>query len=268
MEKQEISETIDNYLQKRKDPTDAELRLFLLEVDNHCPLCGKELQSRTQKKLREKRFQIAHIYPNSPTKEQLDVLNGLERLGQNSESFENRIALCKDCHGTQDYHTTPEEYNHLKAIKESLLLKTTLHDATLTLGLEIEIEQIISKIATLTENELAELNYLAIPLADKFYPNEILLKTKVNSYVTIYFTYIRELFRNLERASSFDFNILSMQIRAAFQKMDNAGANKNEIFEAMNLWIGRKTLNTCHSACEAITSFFVQNCEVFYEVSK
>ena len=66
---QDIS--VDSYLQERKDPTDAELRLFLLEVNNHCPLCGKELQSRSQKKLREKKFQIAHIYPNKPTKEQL-----------------------------------------------------------------------------------------------------------------------------------------------------------------------------------------------------
>ncbi|TCL38077.1 hypothetical protein EV210_10443 [Anaerospora hongkongensis] len=263
---QDIS--VDSYLQERKDPTDAELRLFLLEVDNHCPLCGKELQARSQKKLREKKFQIAHIYPNKPTKEQSAVLNGLERLGNNSESFENRIALCKDCHGTQDYHTTSEEYSHLADIKKALLLKSTLHASTMTLGLETEIEEIINKIVALSENEFTDLNYLAVPLANKFYPNEVLLKIKVNGYVTTYFTYIHELFRTLERTSNFDFEVLSMQIRAAFQKMNNTGANKNEIFEAMNSWIGRKTTNTCRSACEAITSFFVQNCEVFHEIPK
>ena len=35
-------------------------------------------------------------------------LKGLERLGDNSESFDNKIALCKDCHSTKDYHTTKE----------------------------------------------------------------------------------------------------------------------------------------------------------------
>ena len=37
-------------------------------------------------------------------------LKGLERLGDNSESFDNKIALCKDCHSTKDYHTTKEDY--------------------------------------------------------------------------------------------------------------------------------------------------------------
>ena len=46
----------DSYLQPRKNPTEAELRLFLREVNYHCPLCGKELQSRQQKKLSEKKF--------------------------------------------------------------------------------------------------------------------------------------------------------------------------------------------------------------------
>ena len=57
----------DMYLEKRKNPNEAELRLFLREVDYHCPLCGKELQSLKQKKISEKQFQIAHIYPNRPT---------------------------------------------------------------------------------------------------------------------------------------------------------------------------------------------------------
>lgn len=259
---------IEKYLIKRKDPTDAELRLFLLEVDNHCPLCAKELQSRMQKKPREKQFQIAHLYPNSPTITQFEKLNDLERLGDNSESFENRIALCKDCHGTQDYNTTAEEYTNLVKVKKALLLKTTLQNATMTLGLENDIEKIVNKIATLDENELAELNYLAVPLANKFYPNEILLKTKVNGYVTTYFVYIRELFGNQEKASNQNFEILSMQIHAAFLKLDKTGASKNDIFDAITSWIGRKTLSSNLEACEAVTSFFVQSCEVFHEISK
>ncbi len=51
-------------------------------------------------------------------------LKGLERLGDNSESFDNKIALCKDCHSTQDYHTTNEDY--LKLIKNPNLSKKIL----------------------------------------------------------------------------------------------------------------------------------------------
>lgn len=51
-------------------------------------------------------------------------LKGLERLGDNSESFDNKIALCKDCHSTKDYHTTKEDY--LKLIKNPNLSKKIL----------------------------------------------------------------------------------------------------------------------------------------------
>lgn len=258
----------DTYLQPRGKPTEAELRLFLREVNYHCPLCGKELQSRKQKKLGEKKFQIAHIYPNSPTDEQYHTLTGLERLGQNSESFENKIALCKDCHGTQDFHTTAQEYLRLIDIKKNCLRQTALHDATITLGLENEIENVISKISGLNESDKSELNYIAVLITNKFIPGEMLLKSRITGYVMTYFTYIRDLFKNLEETSDFNFDILSGQIRACFIKMDSTGANKSEIFESMVDWINNKTQNISKFACEAIISFFVQHCEVFYEITK
>ena len=121
MTQEELNRIIDSdsYFAARKDPSEAEIRLFLREVDFHCPLCSVELQSRQQKKPRHKRFEIAHIYPNRPTIEQYLALDGVERLGNNSESFENKIALCMTCHSTQDFHTTAEDYNRLLNIKNS-----------------------------------------------------------------------------------------------------------------------------------------------------
>ena len=95
----------DPYLKARKAPTEAEQQLYLKEVSFICPLCGKNLRHRKQQKA-NKLYQIAHIFPNSPTEEQYKLLGSLQRLGENSESFENKIALCKDCHDQQDYHTT------------------------------------------------------------------------------------------------------------------------------------------------------------------
>lgn len=51
----------DTYLQPRRNSTEAELRLFLREVNYHCPLCGKELQSRKQKNYQRKGFKL-HTY--------------------------------------------------------------------------------------------------------------------------------------------------------------------------------------------------------------
>ncbi|GAY78698.1 hypothetical protein NBRC111894_4252 [Sporolactobacillus inulinus] len=253
-------------MQPRVNPTEAELRLR--EVNYHCPLCGKELQSRKQKKLSEKKFQIAHIYPNSPTYEQYNILKASDRLGKNCESFENKIALCKDCHGTQDFHTTVEEYLNLLEIKKTCLRQTALHDATFTLGLEYEIENVVEKIYGLKESDISGINYNAVAIADKFISDEILLKSKITGYVMTYFTFIRDLFKNMETTTTFDFDILSGQIRACFIKMDSSGADKVEIFENMVDWINNKTQNISRIACEAIISFFVQHCEVFYEITK
>ena len=257
----------DSYQQPRKNPTRAELRLFLLEVENHCPLCGKVLSSRMQKKLEEKRFQIAHIYPNSPTAEQEKELGDLERLGSNSESFENRIALCKDCHGTQDYHTKADEYLDLMKIKKDFLRKTSLHDLAQPLGLEDEISEVVKKTTNISEAELSALNYTAVPLVNKIEKKEILLKTKTQGYVTNYYPYIRDLFRNLEKSGNFNFEVISMQIRTCFIKMDTRGVSQTEIYNAMVDWLNNKTLKVSPMACEAVVAFFVQNCEVFDEIT-
>ena len=43
-----------------------------------------------------------------------------------NEDYENKIALCKNCHGTQDYHTTKDDYLSLLSLKEKQNLKNLL----------------------------------------------------------------------------------------------------------------------------------------------
>ncbi len=45
-------------------------------------------------------------------------LKGLERLGDNCEEFENKVALCKDCHGYYDDHKTKDEYLNLLTLPD------------------------------------------------------------------------------------------------------------------------------------------------------
>lgn len=62
-----------------------------------------------------------------------------------------------------------------------------MHDATTTLGLENEIEAIISSICNLNESDTSDLNYQAIPIANKFYPNELVLKSKITGYILCFY---------------------------------------------------------------------------------
>lgn len=270
MTKDELNKIIENdpYHRERICPSIPDVRLYLREVEYHCPLCGKELQSRKQKKSGQQRFQIAHIYPNRPTIEQYVLLHKLERLGSNCEDFENKIALCIECHQTQDFHTTVAEYNHLLNLKKHYLEQTALHDVAITLGLEDEIDKIVSKLATLKEDDLAELNYDPVPIANKFTNRDLLLKSKVLANVTTFYPYIRDCFRKIDGKNNFNLQVLSEQIRSCFIKMNNISQDKTLVFSKIVEWIKFKTQTDSVESCEAIVSFFIQNCEVFYEVSE
>ena len=270
MDKKELNEIIENdpYHKVREKPSNSDLRLYLREVGYHCPLCGKELQSRKQKKPEQKKFQIAHIYPNRPTVEQYVLLHNLERLGTDCESFENKIALCAGCHQTQDYHTTVEEYVHLLNIKKRCLTQTALHDATNTLGLEEEIDEIVSKLSTLSEGDVAELNYDPSRIAKKFTNQDILLKSKVTNYVVTFYPYIRDSFKKLDGKNGFNMQVLFEQIRSCFIKMNEISQDKTLVFSKIVEWIMHKTQSNSLESCEAVVSFFVQNCEVFYEITE
>lgn len=257
----------DDYLRDRKRPTPAEEQQYLREVGFRCPLCGAILRKQHQRKP-NKLYEIAHIYPNSPTPEQESTLMGLERLGVNSESFENKIALCKNCHEAQDYHTTQKDYLTLLAKKKACLQKTKLEDITEEMALEEDIAKIVHGVCRLESDDFADLNYNPVAIEKKFRQSEALLRIKVSGYVTAYYTYIRDLFTDAELNRSNIFHIVSMEIKLCFTKLSEVTDNKSAIFQKMVEWIGVKVPDSSTEACEALISFFVQNCEVFNEISE
>lgn len=254
------------YLKESASVTDSDIRLYLREVNFHCPLCGKDLQRKSQKKRSVKLFEIAHIYPNSPTVEQYLELKGLERLGDNSESFDNKIALCKDCHSTQDYHTTKEDYLKLLNKKKEYLEICALSELTSSLGLEESIEKVIDLIVNIEDSEIRQLKYNVVSIDKKFTTGERLLEAKVRGYVVEYYILIREKFK--EHANVFNFDRLSRKIRGCFEDLNEETKSKINIFNSLVDWLNEQTLNKSREACEAIISFYIQECDVFNEITK
>lgn len=252
----------DLYCIDRKSPNETEVRLFLLEVNCMCPKCGKSfIKSKT--KINYKNFEIAHIYPNSPSENEKVILLGVEKLGTNSESFDNKIALCKDCHGEYDLQKTRDEYIWLLNKKKELLRKTAFINGADILGIEEQIEQVIQRIATSTQAEITPLNYKGINIKKKINDNEGLLKIKIEAYVVAYFSYIKSVFSNLDIEGKLNFDIVACEVRTCFTKCNTIGLNQSEIFNAMVDWLKAKTSASSKESCEVLISFFVQNCEVF-----
>ena len=57
--------------------------------------------------------------------------------------------------------------------------------------------------------------------------------------------------------------IISLQIKSYYLKQINSGFGQQAIFDNIVAWINAKTKPKTNDAAEILTSFFVQNCEVF-----
>ena len=136
------------------------------------------------------------------------------------------------------------------------------------MGLEHEIANVVEKLCYLREDELAKLNYTPVSLTKKFTADDFCLKNLIGMHVAIYYPYIRDCFKELEGLNGFRLTVLSLQIKSCFIKLEGISDNKTDIFNQLVDWVMKKTLSTSRVACEAVVSFFVQNCEVFHEITE
>ena len=107
---------------KRRQPTDNEKFILHTEVDGMCPLCGIKLLYKKENTL-NKRVNLAHIYPHSPTDSEKKLLKDVEKLSEDSEDIKNIIWLCPNCHESFDKPRTIDSYNNLLNIKKEYCKK-------------------------------------------------------------------------------------------------------------------------------------------------
>ncbi|MCE3203420.1 ABC-three component system protein [Paenibacillus sonchi] len=261
-------EITDPYLINRVSITENVDNAHLLEVEGSCPICTSYLLISKGKRM-NKKYQIAHIYPNSPTAAEVKELQGLERLGDNCEDFENKIALCKDCHGYYDDHKTKEEYLNLINIKKKLLKTAKVKISTSHQDLEEEIVLVINSLSDIDYSTLQKmkLEYQALRISSKIEDTYFMLKMKIETNVCMYYNFIKETFQNLDQSKRINFELVASEIRISFLKCEEEMENKSEIFEALVKWMKSKSVNSTNEACEAVISYFVQSCEVFHEIA-
>ncbi|MBQ4437887.1 HNH endonuclease [bacterium] len=254
------------YVEQRKKPTPNEDMQYILEVGGKCPLCGKYLL-KDKNGRSTKLFQIAHIYPNSPTSAEAIELNGVEQLGKNSEDFENKIALCKECHGYYDDHKTREEYLKLLDIKKKLLQSIEATKLLSDQSIEDDIFSIINALANIS-GETVKLEINALKISEKLDDTYLLLKKKVEMNVIYYFLFIKEQFKILDQQGKSNFQVIASQVRVAFLQAEKVlNNNKDAIFKHLCNWLQSKVPDSKIEACEAVISYFIQNCEVFHEIA-
>ena len=182
------------------------------------------------------------------------------------------IALCSDC--SESYLLKPEldEYIKLFDLKEYAKKNYQIQVQLSTLNLEDEIKNIINSLYDIDSNTVIQ-NFRLDPLliSEKIDPSCFVLKQTVTSYVLQYYKFIRKLFSELNSFSENRFNIIASEIKLAYETIHPTCNSQEEIFAKISEWI-MKQLNMPNSqkyriSCDIVVAFFIQNCEVFHEIT-
>lgn len=252
---------------KREPFTENDKLILFSEVEGMCPLCPNSLMYEKNSQNR-KNFEIAHIYPLNPKKEELELLKDEEKLSSNPNDLKNLICLCVSCHTKFDKPRTLEEYKELVAIKKTLLRQTKDKSLWGDTKIENDIKEIIRILAT-EEIDLSKEDIL------RYDPKEIdrkvddtitlLTKRKIHRNIQDYFQIVKSKFIELDKITPLTTETISSQVKTHFLLLckEHKVVNQKIIFDALVSWLSKRTKQDNDEASEILISYFIQNCEVF-----
>lgn len=247
--------------------TENDKLILFSEVEGMCPLCPNSLMYEKNSQ-NWKNFQIAHIYPLNPKKEELELLKNEEKLSSDLNDSKNLICLCVTCHTKFDKPRTLDEYKELVSIKKTLLRQTKNKSLWGDTKIENDIKEIIRILAT-EEIDLSKEDIL------KYDPKEIdrkvndtitlLTKRKIHRNIQDYFQIVKSKFIELDKITPLTTETISSQVKTHFLLLckEHKDANQKMIFDALVSWLSKRTKQDNDEASEILISYFIQNCEVF-----
>lgn len=242
--------------------------MLYAETGGICPLCACAIIfTKPGSKNPKKGYEVAHIYPLNPTAAQaLALLLASHTMPADINGLANVICLCPTCHRKYDKDFKIEEYDRLRAIKDGFIRDSVARKSISEHSLREEIKELIEKISTLDDESLIsfDLKLNASTLNEKLKKGASpVLRRNIRNDVVDYFVTIRDELRLLEQRDQAAVKMLLNQVNTYFWAMHGEHSeSKDLIFNYIAQWISAKSGKSI-DASRIITSFFVQNCEVF-----
>lgn len=253
---------------KRKNYNDIEKNILYNEVDGLCPMCCYSLHYSVDGK-EQKSYEIAHIYPLNPTPDEIEILKNEEKLfKQDSNELENLLALCKNCHGEYDNPKTIESYRKMLSLKRKIIENDKIAMIYSKYSIEEELIVIINRMNCNLLDKQEDIKYDLIKIENKISKDNFILRNRVKTDVTNYYIIIRKLFAEMDKGSQGIFNTIAAQIKAFYIDLSRITKNQDEIYEHIAIWLKKKIKYGSSEPYKIIVSFFIQDCEVFSDVSE
>ncbi|MBB1610856.1 hypothetical protein A9978_00235 [Pseudomonas sp. UMC65] len=240
--------------------------ILYAETGGACPLCALPMMfQKASSKHPTIGYEIAHIYPLNPNTSQEEALKG-HATPCDLNALENVILLCPSCHTKYDKDFKIKEYLNLLAIKKAYLSETSAKLTASQHTLQEEVHEILDFIVN-NNGDNGELTSTKLDVSslDKKLKTGIspLQKREIRSDAIDFFVPIRNQIRLIEQRDQAAIRILQNQINSYYLLMDKQNPeNKDIVFNHIAKWISLRTGKSI-MASKILTSFFVQNCEVF-----
>ena len=184
-----------------------------------------------------------------------------------NDSLDNMIALCPDCSSKYNLLRQKTDIERLKQIKHQLILQEELGDAAAANKIEEGIKTVIERIANMPSEELIPLNYKPVEVERKITPDNVMLKNKVLGYVNAFYPQVKATFQRMDEAQKIYYDGFAASVKLTYMRESRKVSSQSMIFNALVEWLMNGT-NTDREPCEVVISYFVQNCEVFDEISE
>ena len=254
--------------EKRINWTPIQLSILYNQVNGICPMCQKPLWYEKDGQAK-KAFEVAHIYPLNPSTQEETILKDEPKLFEDDKNqLDNVIALCHNCHTYVDNPTSIETYRKLYSLKKKFIENDKISSLYASYAIEEDIIKIINAMTSGLNDSIEKIKYDLIKVDNKINSDNVLLKNRVKSDVSQYYLFIRNLFYEIDKSSSGTFDIIAGQIKSFYLKIKTISNNQEEIYNHIAEWLYDKYKIGSIEAYKIIVSFFIQNCEVFSDVTK
>ncbi|MFH0722143.1 ABC-three component system protein [Citrobacter braakii] len=240
--------------------------ILYAETGGCCPLCALAMMfKKASSRYPTIGYEIAHIYPLNPNKLQAKALEKYS-APDDINSLDNVILLCPNCHTKYDKDFKIEEYLRLYNIKNGYLSEAKAKQTASQYALQNEVCEILDLIVLDEDifDDLSETKLDVSSLNEKLKTDmSPLQKREIRSNVIDYFMPIRNHIRLIEQLDQAAIRILQNQVNSYYLVMEKQNPNnKDLVFNYISQWISLKSGKSI-IASKILTSFFIQNCEVF-----
>lgn len=253
---------------------------LLKEVNFECPLKKNHTKPEPLIQTRKKHvngknnmipnYMPLKIFPSGISDELKSLFNSIKKEPSNLEDDSNILCVCNKCYKKLMLNPTVASYKYLISVKENLSKTRETENETDYVVLEDEINEVLKKLCNISPSDIdIDLRMKPLEIKKKISPSNIDLNKIVQENLDYYY-YIQETFSSLDAKNSV-FNKIAAEIKLCFIKVESIDKEQNYIFDSLVDWVLEKSeLNKSkyRKAAEKIISFFVQNCEVFNEISE